>query len=378
MIDIPVNANVECTDGLCGRSTYVIINPTIKQVTHFVVKEKGFRPTERLVSVDRIVETTPDLIRLRCTKDELATLEPFVETHYIQVERPRYEQVPYLMFPYTVPQETVMVPVEHERIPPGELAVHRGAQVEATDGRVGRVDEFLVDSTTGHITHLVLREGHLWGEKELTIPVSGIHHIEEDVVYLKLDKHTIESLPAIPVKRRYDWGYIMDVELIVLTFNEEGKANEVLQALKQLDKEGVIKVLNAAVLIKDQDGKAFLRETEDVDAKHGALFGAIAGGLIGLVGGPAGAIVGAAAGAAIGGVAVHGIDMGFPDETLKDLQRGLQPGSSAIIALVEHKWVEKVIEALAEFGGQLFRQMLTDAIVDQLTAAAEAEGGDET
>ena len=378
MIDIPVNANVECTDGLCGRSTYVIINPTIKQVTHFVVKEKGFRPTERLVSVDRIVETTPDLIRLRCTKDELATLEPFVETHYIQVERPCYDQVPYLVFPYVVPQETVMVPVEHERIPPGELAVHSGAQVEATDGRVGRVDEFLVDSTTGHITHLVLREGRLWGEKELTIPVSGIHHIEEDVVYLKLDKHTIESLLAIPVKRRYDWGYIMDVELIVLTFNEEGKANEVLQALKQLDKEGVIKVLDAAVLIKDQDGKAFLRETEDVDAKHGALFGAIAGGLIGLVGGPAGAIVGAAAGAVTGGVAAHGIDMGFPDETLKDLQRGLQPGSSAIIALVEHKWVEKVIKALAEFGGQLFRQMLTDATVDHLTAAIEAEGGDET
>jgi len=378
MIDIPVNANVECTDGLCGRSTYVIINPTIKQVTHFVVKEKGFRPTERLVSVDRIVETTPDLIRLRCTKDELATMEPFVETHYIQVECPRYDQAPYLMFPYAVPQETVMVPVEHERIPPGELAVHRSAQVEATDGRVGRVDEFLVDSTTGHITHLVLREGRLWGEKELTIPVSGIHHIEEDVVYLKLDKHTIESLLAIPVKRRYDWGYIMDVELIVLTFNEEGKANEVLQALKQLDKEGVIKVLDAAVLIKDQDGKAFLRETEDVDAKHGALFGAIAGGLIGLLGGPAGAIVGAAAGAATGGVAAHGIDMGFPDETLKDLQRGLQPGSSAIIALVEHKWVEKVIKALAEFGGRLFRQMLTDAIVDHLTAAAEAEGGDET
>jgi hypothetical protein len=66
------------------------------------------------------------------------------------------------------------------------------------------VDEFLVDSETGHITHLVLREGHLWGKKDVAIPVSGVDHITEDTVYLKLDRHTIESLPAVPVRRQYD------------------------------------------------------------------------------------------------------------------------------------------------------------------------------
>jgi sporulation protein YlmC with PRC-barrel domain len=74
--------------------------------------------------------------------------------------------------------------------------------VEATDGHVGRVDKFLVDQATGHITHLVLREGHLWGQKDVTAPISQIDHIEEDTVYLKLDKHAIESLPTIPVRRR--------------------------------------------------------------------------------------------------------------------------------------------------------------------------------
>jgi sporulation protein YlmC with PRC-barrel domain len=68
---------------------------------------------------------------------------------------------------------------------------------------VGKVDEFLVDLSDGHITHLVLREGHLWGQKDVTIPVSEIQRIEEDTVYLKLDKHSIEKLPGIPVKRRY-------------------------------------------------------------------------------------------------------------------------------------------------------------------------------
>ena len=80
MIDIPLNANVECADGPGGRSSYVIIDPASKQVTHFVVKGNGFHRAERLVPVDWTVETTPDLIRLRCTRDELAMLEPFVET----------------------------------------------------------------------------------------------------------------------------------------------------------------------------------------------------------------------------------------------------------------------------------------------------------
>jgi len=206
MTDIPLNADVECADGSVGKSTYVIINPTTQQMTHLVVKEKGFHHTERVVPVDWVVETTHDLIRLRCTKDELAKMEPFIETHYILEERPRYDDVrhnAYLMLPYVVGKtEATLTPVEYERIPPGELAVHRGAHVEATDGHVGRVDEFLVDQATGHITHLVLWEGHLWGQKEVIIPVSEIHHIEEDTVYLKLDRHAIESLPAVPVRRR--------------------------------------------------------------------------------------------------------------------------------------------------------------------------------
>ena len=37
-MEIPLNAQVECTDGICGRSVYVLINPVIDNVTHVVVK----------------------------------------------------------------------------------------------------------------------------------------------------------------------------------------------------------------------------------------------------------------------------------------------------------------------------------------------------
>jgi uncharacterized membrane protein/sporulation protein YlmC with PRC-barrel domain len=377
MISIPLGANVECADGPGGRSSYVIINPTTEQATHFVVKGNGLHRTERLVPVDWIMETTPDLIRLRCTRDELATLEPFIETGYTRAKRPRYDQAWYGPSSRIVPKETVMVRLRHRRVPLGRLPVHRGTRVEATDGRVGRVGEFLADPDTGHITYLVLREGHLWNPKDVTIPVSEIRHVEEDVVYLKLDKHTIASLPAVQPSWRNDWkgAYIWETDLIILSFEGKDKADEALHVLRQLEKEGIIAVGNATVLVKDHHGRASLKETEDVDAEHGALFGAIAGGLIGLVSGPGGAIVGAASGAVTGGAVARGIDMGFPDEYLKNLQQGLQPGCSAIVALVKHEWVEEVTEALAEFEGQLFQRTLTEEAMEWLAAATVAKKG---
>jgi hypothetical protein len=207
MMDLPMNANVHCADGHGGHSTYVIVNPVDQQVTHLVVKEHKPPFIERLVPIDQVVETTSNLIRLRCTQDELEKMEPFIETEYLVANIPNYEVLRgiYRVWPFVVPEETRYIPLEHEHIPPGELAVHRGAWVEATDGRVGQVDEFLVDPKNGHITHLVLREGHLWGRKDVVIPVSAIVRSEEDAVYLGLDKRSIEALPTIPVRRLAMW-----------------------------------------------------------------------------------------------------------------------------------------------------------------------------
>ena len=89
-----------------------------------------------------------------------------------------------------------------EQIPHNELAIHRGSVVEASDGHIGRVDEFIVDQENHHITHLVLLRGHLWGKKDVTIPINEIDRIDEDVVYLKLDKNAVKSLPTVPVRRK--------------------------------------------------------------------------------------------------------------------------------------------------------------------------------
>jgi sporulation protein YlmC with PRC-barrel domain len=188
----------------------VIIDPIQQRVTHVVVKNDK-RPLSkgRLVPVERVKETSPQLILLDCSRDEVAKLEPFIGKRYIQKEPREYPPAFYAGEGPTYLQAYVfaaeVIPVEIERVPPGELAIHRGDRVHATDGRVGRVNEFLVDPSSQQITHLGLRKGYLWGQQELAVPISAIERIAKDTVYLKIDKQTVQSLPIIPVKRDFEW-----------------------------------------------------------------------------------------------------------------------------------------------------------------------------
>ena len=90
-----------------------------------------------------------------------------------------------------------------EIVPAGELAIHRGDPVRATDGQVGHVGEFIVDSDSGYISHMVLQKGHLWGKREVTLELSLINKVEDGVIYLNVDKDGVEQLPAVKVKRHY-------------------------------------------------------------------------------------------------------------------------------------------------------------------------------
>ena len=74
-MDIPIGVDVTCSTQVCGRSTYLVINPVNDRVTHLVVAEKDFPHSERLVLVDYIVESTPASIRLRCTPCELVGMD---------------------------------------------------------------------------------------------------------------------------------------------------------------------------------------------------------------------------------------------------------------------------------------------------------------
>jgi len=208
-MDVPLNVDVNCADGPCGRSTTIILNPVSLQVTHLVVREGK---EEYMVPLDWIVESTPNHILLRCTYEELVKSERFVKMQFVGEEkidvqndlRRTATESDANYWPYaSIDDNYVEVFGQFEQVPHDELAIHKGAHVEASDGFVGKVDEFIVDPTSYHVSHLVLRRGHLWGQRDVTIPISEIDRVEQDTVILNLNKESVKALPTLAVKRNF-------------------------------------------------------------------------------------------------------------------------------------------------------------------------------
>jgi uncharacterized membrane protein len=160
------------------------------------------------------------------------------------------------------------------------------------------------------------------------------------------------------------------IQLIVAAFKDEKAAKETLKVLKQVQKEKLIKIENAAVLIKDDKGKLHIRETADIGGKKGATLGGVAGAVIGLIAGPV-LLVPAAVGALVGGLTAKLRDSGFSDIRLQALGEGLKPGSSAIVAVVEHTWEAQVKDALAQATADVLTASISADISEQLDAGHE-------
>jgi hypothetical protein len=199
-MELPINATIACADGPGGHSTAIILNPVSNEITHLIVLEPGLLGVERMAPVGLVTESTPELIRLRCTVAQFSDLPPFITTSYLPAYpglQPGYGAGP-MFSPYMSMQP---LGIDHANTPTDECAIHHGAHVHATDGQIGAVEEFLVNPASNEITHVVLREGHFWSRQDVRIPIAQVDHIDDDGVYLKLNKYEIEALPAVAVHR---------------------------------------------------------------------------------------------------------------------------------------------------------------------------------
>ncbi len=117
------------------------------------------------------------------------------------------------------------------------------------------------------------------------------------------------------------------ISLIAAFYRNETDAGEMLAQLKQMDKDGTVDIIDAAVMVKAEDGRKLkVNETAELTAKKGGLRGALVGGALGIIFPPsilAMAAVGAAAGAALG----HFTDQGFDNNLLKEIGENLPPGA---------------------------------------------------
>ena len=217
---------VNCTDGPFGKLADVVIDPTKRVVTHLVVEPDDDHDKARLVPIElaSAEEGGTPAIAVRCSVEEAGRLEPVEETAYIRLgESPELEPgwemgvetvlaEPYYVYGYvggpgyeTAPADyDPHVSVTYDRIPKGEVEVRRASEVTSADGHpLGKVDGFLVGDDDA-ITHFVLERGHLWGKREVTIPINAVASVFTDAVTLTLTKAEVGELPSVRVRRWTD------------------------------------------------------------------------------------------------------------------------------------------------------------------------------
>jgi uncharacterized protein YrrD len=89
--------------------------------------------------------------------------------------------------------------VTYDSVPLGEVAVRRGAHVHATDGAIGQVQGLVIDPGSRHVTHVLLQEGHLWGRKDVAIPISAVTGVDDDGIRLNIAKQQVQDLPSVDI-----------------------------------------------------------------------------------------------------------------------------------------------------------------------------------
>lgn len=208
-----IGVHASCSDGPCGEVRRLVIDPATDVVTHLVIQPGHQKDAARLVPA-HLVESTEGEVKLNCTRAEFDRLDDAEERELVD-ESDQYlgtagalgtglvygtggdayapvggrlvdvGQMPMPKHPRTFVEDVV---------PLGEEQVRPGDKVHAVDGEIGRVRGFLVNPGDDRITHVLLAEGHLWGQKEVAIPVNAVTRVDLGI-RLSLTKEQVRDLP---------------------------------------------------------------------------------------------------------------------------------------------------------------------------------------
>jgi sporulation protein YlmC with PRC-barrel domain len=217
-VRLDLGSPVRCADAVFGELADVVVDPTTGRVTHLVVCRSHAREDTRLVPIARASpDAEADGVLLDATVAEISALDAPHESAYLRLGEvpprdPDWEvgiedayALPYLMpgdgFAGAVEDPDPHMIVGYDRIPKGEVEIRRASRVTSADGHsVGHVDGLMV-ADDQHISHVVLQHGHLWGHREVGIPISGVDRVANDEVVLRLTKDEVGALPSVRVHR---------------------------------------------------------------------------------------------------------------------------------------------------------------------------------
>lgn len=157
--------------------------------------------------------------------------------------------------------------------------------------------------------------------------------------------------------------------LVVIGYENEAKAQQVRATLLELEREYLIDLEDAVVVVRNEKGKIALKQLNHLTAA-GAATGAFWGALLGLL--FLMPLVGAAAGAVGGALGGALNDVGIDDDFMRALAETLAPGTAALCVLVRSVTADKVIDEIKPYGGTVLETSLTHDDEARLQAALSA------
>jgi sporulation protein YlmC with PRC-barrel domain len=215
-VQFTIGSNASCIDGECGVLTRVVIDPLTNEVTHLVIQPKHAGAESKLVALDLLDPSAGEQPHLKCSLAHFAALPAAEQTDFIPGNsgHPGYTPDQAMSWPYygigmgrgfgglspgadsgagISPQERT-----YESVPAGEIDIHRGDTVHATDADIGRVQGLVISMPDHQVSHILLQEGHLFGRKDVSIPISAVAGVGHGI-NLNISKRQVQDLEPVAV-----------------------------------------------------------------------------------------------------------------------------------------------------------------------------------
>lgn len=163
-------------------------------------------------------------------------------------------------------------------------------------------------------------------------------------------------------------------ELVCIAFHDPNTADLALNKLQAMQKEYLVELEDACVVVRDESGKIHLKQAVQLvkpAALGGAGFGALWGTMIGLLflNPLAGLLIGAGIGGGSSALSASMVDYGISDDFIRQLGSTIAPNSSALFVLFRKMNSDKVLPQLAQFNGRVLKTSLSDQDEQRLREA---------
>ena len=156
-------------------------------------------------------------------------------------------------------------------------------------------------------------------------------------------------------------------QLIVIAFDHFDDARNAIAGLRTLERQGQISFEDTAIVERDPDGTAHVKNEISGTTETATTIGAVIGGLVTFVFPLAGIALGAALGALVG----RALDRGVNDKFVDEVKKTLRPGRSALFLVVKGSNADATMAALRQYRGDVIQTNRDSEAEEALRQALE-------